>query len=379
MSKLDFLKDPEKMEVLVKANQILNIDNLNINKIIFVYTIPKVGSTSLVTSFRIFFTKQYHIIHIHDEEMLRVLSGITGVTINEIILYNKHIGKEVYVIDVYRDPIELKMSTYFEKIGCHHFNCNDDDPKLRNLDLVTKRFNDIYPYIGNGDNFLDIYNIQYNEDMPESFDFDKKYLLIEDCDVKYIKLRLMDSEIWGDILSSIFNSEIHIIHDHESESKNIKDIYSVFKNSYKIPSNFLKDIKDSSYFDFYHSTEEKDKYLYKWLQKSTESYIPFCPMKYELYEILCKENSRINYVQSHHYIDDGCICEGCMHKRNLIICKILDNKYNGEKVHHENVRKEIIVKKMINKEVINNLQKAKKRIHDNNLSLIMSELIMNKN
>ena len=56
--KLLFLKDEKKIALLVKANQILNIQKLNINKIIFIYTIPKVGSTSLVTSFRIFLLVQ---------------------------------------------------------------------------------------------------------------------------------------------------------------------------------------------------------------------------------------------------------------------------------------------------------------------------------
>jgi len=49
--------------------------------------------------------------------MLKVLYGIKNVKITEIIKKMSEKGKEVYVIDIYRDPIERKMSEYFEKIG----------------------------------------------------------------------------------------------------------------------------------------------------------------------------------------------------------------------------------------------------------------------
>ena len=73
---------------------------------IFIYTPPKVGSTTLVTSLRVSLGKSYNIIHIHDEIMLRVLTGITNVKINDIIHFLSNKGKNVYVIDVYRTPVE---------------------------------------------------------------------------------------------------------------------------------------------------------------------------------------------------------------------------------------------------------------------------------
>ena len=79
------------------------------NNIIFIYTPPKVGSTSLVSSIRISASNKFSIIHIHDEIMLNFFTGIISVTINELIQYNSYIGKKVYVIDVYRTPIERKI------------------------------------------------------------------------------------------------------------------------------------------------------------------------------------------------------------------------------------------------------------------------------
>ena len=54
---------------------------------IFIYTPPKVGSTTLVSSLRLSLGAGFSVIHIHDETMLQVLTGITNVSINDIIKY----------------------------------------------------------------------------------------------------------------------------------------------------------------------------------------------------------------------------------------------------------------------------------------------------
>jgi hypothetical protein len=122
----DFVRNSEKIRLLLEINAKLNINKFPNNKLVFVYSAPKVGSTSIVSSLRIFGTDKISVIHIHDEEMLRILGRVTGVTINEIILYNKHMGRDVYVIDVYRSPVERKISAFFEKIGAYHFNNRDE-------------------------------------------------------------------------------------------------------------------------------------------------------------------------------------------------------------------------------------------------------------
>jgi hypothetical protein len=128
-----FINNPEKMSLLAQVNNALHIDKFPTNKLVFVYSGPKVGSTSIVSSMRLFGTDRFSVIHIHDEEMLKVLGHINGITVNEIILYNKHLGKNVYVIDVFRSPIERKISTYFEKIGAYHFNNTDQNVNIYNI------------------------------------------------------------------------------------------------------------------------------------------------------------------------------------------------------------------------------------------------------
>jgi hypothetical protein len=276
----EFIKDPEKLKLLVTANEVLNINKNSNNKIIFVYSAPKVGSTSIVSSLRIFGADKFVIIHIHDEEMLKVLGHINGITVNEIILFNKYLGKDVYVIDIYRSPIERKISVFFEKIGAYHFNNTENLVNEYNVTKVINRFNNIFDYIGLGDHFMDMYNIN----IPNQFDYKNKYLLVEENGIKYIKLRLKDSIIWGHILTNIFGTRICVIKDYESSNKPIKKLYNAFKREYKIPNNFLDNIMQCKYFNYYYSPEEKIHYFNEWSQKCSENYNGYTLDQYKIYQ-----------------------------------------------------------------------------------------------
>jgi len=356
MSAFDFLNDPEKMILLRQ----LEFDKQPNKKLVFVFSAPKVGSTSIVSSLRIFCSEEINVIHIHDEEMLYVLRKIRGITINEIILYYSYIGKEVYVIDVYRSPIERKISAYFEKIGSYHFNNYDEKVNTYNVDKVIIRFNNIFPHIAIGDHFIDKYEIQ---NLPETFDFCNKFLLVEQNGVKYIKLRLKDSSLWGDILTNIFNNnnnkKIEIVKDYESANKPIKDIYSRFKNNYLIPINLLDEQMKCKYLNYYYSSDELSEYYDYWKQKSGQYLIPFSEEQYKLYNSLTLENCHIDFIQTNHYMDEGCICKACVIKRNEIMKKILNgiSLVESDKIYHDEAKQQLINKRITNVVKMNNIFK----------------------
>ena len=81
----------EYLQKLKKANESLGIsDDFNIEKnknIVFIYTPPKVGSTTLVSSIRINACSKFTVLHLHNEIMLKVLYKIKDLTILEIIKY----------------------------------------------------------------------------------------------------------------------------------------------------------------------------------------------------------------------------------------------------------------------------------------------------
>ena len=86
--------------------------------------------------------------------MLNFFTGINSITINEIIQYNSYIGKNVYVIDVYRTPIERKFSEFFEKISPYHFNNSEENINNYSIKRVTDRFNKVFPYLAVGDHYI---------------------------------------------------------------------------------------------------------------------------------------------------------------------------------------------------------------------------------
>ncbi len=347
----DFIKKPEKLKKLINANELLNINKHQHNKLIFVYSAPKVGSTSIVSSFRLFGIDKLDIIHIHDEEMLHVLANIKDITVNEIILFNKYLGKNVYVINIYRSPIERKISTFFEKIGSHHFNADDTDVNRYNILKVINRFNNIFPWIGNGDHFIDKYNIN----IPEKFDVIKKYILVNENDIKYISLRLKDSNEWGTILTNIFGFNIRTIKDYESSNKTIKDLYKYFKIHYKIPVNLLNELINDKYIKYYYSQDEINKYYNDWLIKSSDIRESYTYEQYKLYESISIENCHIDKIQLDHYFDEGCICKACSIKRMETISKILKGIDVKDRIIHYEAKSELINKRVMTANKINTL------------------------
>lgn len=345
------INSPEKLNKLMATNEMLNLTNSKHNKLVFVYSAPKVGSTSIVSSLRIFGIDKIDIIHIHDEKMLNVLAHISDVTINDLILFNKYLGKDVYVINIYRSPIERKISTFFEKIGSHHFNNYDNEVNKYNITKVIERFNNIFPYIGTGDHFIDKYDIK----IPTNFDTNNKYLLVNDSGIKYISLRLKDSNEWGRILTNILGFKIMIVKDYESSNKPIKDLYNAFKSSYKIPINLLNDEINSKYLKFYYSEDEIKNYYNEWLIKSTDIRESYTREQFELYEKITIENLHIDTIQLDHYFDEGCICRACSIKRIETMSKLLRGMNVSDKIFHSDAKNELIQKKVTRANKINGI------------------------
>jgi hypothetical protein len=309
----------------------------NSNNYIFIYTPPKVGSTTLVTSLRVSLGRSYNIIHIHDEVMLSVLTGNTGVSVNNIIEHLASKGKNVYVIDVYRTPIERKMSEFFEKISPYHFNNSEENINNYSIKRVSDRFNKVFPHIENQDHYFDKYNIEN----PIPFDFENKYTIQNINGINYIKIRLCDSHLWQQILSSIFQTDIVIIKDYQTEDKKIGELYNRFKSEYKIPENFFDIIKSCKYFKFYYSIPERNEYLNHWKTRLDNEFIPYTLSEFTFYMQLCLENQHINDVQIEHYIDNGCFCNYCSIKRRDIFFKAKKGETKFEKIIHTDVIHEV--------------------------------------
>lgn len=338
MEELEFLNDNSKIDKLKEINKKLGLENIENkykhNNVIFVYSVPKVGSTSLVSSLKLFAFFGFIIIHIHSETMLEVFTSIKNISVIELINYNGYaLKRNVIVIDIYRSPIEHKISTFFEKITSFHFNTTNELLNNYKLDKIIKRFNLIFPYIAIGDIFIDKYKI--DELVP--FDYTNKYTLYTKNNVKYLKLRLTDVNSWRKILKKVLNIDVVIVKDYSSSDKPFKNIYNLFLKSYKIPENLLNIIQSCKYFNYYYSLEERTKYIEEWRKIICENFIYMTPEEYIMYEEISMENQINNVIDTSHYIYNGCICKGCLLKRQAIIKKLLNGEdINNIKIIHEN-------------------------------------------
>jgi hypothetical protein len=359
----------------------------NYINIVFIYTPPKVGSTTLISSLRLSGAKFCIAIHIHDENMLNILTqykNYHNVTILDIIYYNSSIGKNVFVIDVYRTPVERKLSDYFENISNFHFNNNEEFIINYDNNKIIDRFNSIFPHIANIEYFNDIYNI----DVPTSFDFDNKFIMTINQNVKFIKIRLQDSNHWGQILTHLLGFEVLIIKDYITENKKIGILYNRIKNEYKIPINFLEYIQNDKYFLFYNSPLERELYLTSLANNQTNFFLPFSDSEFKFYLKISNQNQYHNFIQRNHYLDLGCICNACSNKRFNIITKIKKRDYTdytdytdylNSRVYHEqavyeqNIHKLNTIRNKINYEITkhyNDKNKHKNKHNQNNQHIV---------
>jgi hypothetical protein len=351
-----------KNDYLQRVNEILNIKKTDNRKLVFVYTQPKVGSTSIVSSLRLYAIDKIQVIHVHDETMLKMLGNIQNVSIQDIIDYNKiQLQKDVYVINVYRSPIERKISAFFEKIGSFHFNNTDENIDTNpnyTINRIITRFNNIFTHIANGDHYLDLYinnisnNIFNNDKNKFCFNHTNNYILDSDRNgVKYITLRLKDASThWNDILSTMFDTQIKVIPDYESKNKAFAKLYKEFKNVYQIPSNYLQDIQlNDKYFLYYYSPKEQEEYIQTWSKKLTSNWEGYTKEQYKLYKDISTENAILDIVKGDHYLDEGCLCNNCNYKRKIAIKHFEQSNMIIKIKHEDTIPLDILAKQHISK------------------------------
>ncbi len=341
MEILDFFSHEKVFAMEDLNSKLLNKNPAPNNNIIFVYCPPKVGSTTLVTSLRLSAAQKFTIIHVHDKTLFSAISeneNICHIEVNDYILYNKLIGKNVYVVDIFRSPVERKISEFFEYISPLHFNNSEKKINMYTLEKVINRFNNLFPYLGNSDYYRDMYSLQ---SFPEKFDFENKYLLLDMNGVKYIKLRLKDSEHWGNILTTILGTPVTIVNDYETDKKPLADLFRNFKNFYRIPSNFLEEINRDQNILYYFTDHEREDYISFWQNKQSVHFNSYTRDEYLFYTQLCLENQSQNIIQTKHYIDIGCLCVACSLKRASLLSRAMRGESISEKIIHEDAVNEI--------------------------------------
>jgi hypothetical protein len=316
-----------------------NNNNLLYRDIILLYCPEKVGSTSLATSIRTCASDNFIVFHSHQEDIFRVKGNkeMTTVYYSDIIknvgVINTELGinRKIYVIDIYRTPIERKISFFFQKLAEIHFNNTEKNLLNYPIEKIIKRFNDIYMHIDE----IDYYNERYEISKIKDFDFEKKYYKYEKDGVIYIKLRLKDIDIWGNIISEILNKKIIMIKDYSTENKVIGNLYKLFKSKYKIPINYYNYLTVCSNLKKYYSVEERNEYLEYWKNNLGPFHTGLNLQEYFIYKMISTENIFYKNNGNDHYGDDGCICVNCKKKRKIVFSNLQLGIFENTYIKHK--------------------------------------------
>ncbi len=323
----------------MNENNNYSIDSFN-RDLVLIYSPPKVGSTTLVSSIRISASDKFYVMHAHEDVIFKAtIAENRDIKFKQILNNNTYFStkfqrpRKIYVIDIYRNPIERKISEFFQKISIEHFNNSLENIAKYDIDRVTKRFNDIFPYISNEDFYFSRFNIKKEY---EKFDFENGYLLYEKDNIMYIKLRLNDSYRWGYILSKLLDTEITIIPDYRTTDKEIGDLYNNFKKKYLLPYNFYKLMCDDKSLKFYLTELDRENYLKSWFGKLTGLYHPMTNKEYKFYKKISKENEFYEEDTNLHYRDIGCVCYYCSQYRSLYLMNFKKGITNDKPIVHQN-------------------------------------------
>jgi len=244
------IKNIKFTNIITKSNK---IDTYNV----YVLCSGKSGSTTLYDTF---INNNYDCIKVHtNNEFIN-----KNYTIFESIELSKMVYDMIYIIDSYRDPIERKISSFFQ-------NIHETIPNYKNhsIESLMNDFNNIF--LKNIEEYHSLHEIllHYNIPIYNNFIKKKEYIIYKFQNIIFIKLKFKYIDNWNNILSNIFNKNINIYKSNISHDKEYNQLYTEFKKIYKIPKSYLlHNLLYDSEFIFFNSKQEIDEYYNFWLNKS---------------------------------------------------------------------------------------------------------------
>lgn len=224
----------------------------------YIYCGGKSGSTTLTKTF---IKHGYKAIQIHSEDyynkFIKKRYKLPMYTLIDISKQNKRIA----FIDVYRLPIERKISSFFQNIH------TIPNYKQKSIQELIHIFNSNHLY--QIENYHSINEIMDHYHIPhfDSFDFKNRFNMKYSNHMIFIKLHFNDIHNWNHILSKITNKSILILPENISNQKDYNIIYKQFKEQYTLPTNYLSILENDKEFKIYNTPLEQQQYLSKWSKK----------------------------------------------------------------------------------------------------------------
>jgi len=333
-------------------NEVYQKMRLEYPKIVFLYNIPKVGSTTMISSLRLYFSRKIHLYHFHDFQPFHAsIYPFQHDTFWEFIDYlvkEKH--HQVYFIDIFREPIEHKISFFFDHFR-FHFPASEDHPP--SMAQIRKRFNQCFPYLAQEDYFFTRYNLPVDS-IPSVFPSDGA-LTVEHQGVHFLKLRLRDVAQWGTLVEKFIGFRGRGLRFFK-DNATTQPTYTQFVSEYHPPITWLEETMTYPCIQFYLSETERAEYESKWRAKLAGAGVGdgagdeerwWTPEEYTFYATISHENYPIIRIDRQHYFDEGCVCSACMLQRKSIIQEIARTGSTATpKIFHQEAKLTLLKKQL---------------------------------
>lgn len=241
----------------------------NANKIILIYNMGKVGSSTLYNSLKKYFFPN-NIFHIHfiDQGNLKNVNDsfqfLLALRLKKRL--NRYKKKRIFIISIVREPIQRDISSVFQnltKIFKKPFN------EIQKLEVIN------YLHSNVDHQFFDHWFINEFEKVLginlTTYDFNKSkgYMIInhENKRILLIRLDKLNGNIY-DALKDLINLEdIKLLNENVSHKKNYHNLYTSVLSSYSPSIEKVNNIYNSKYVRFFYSDEEISQFKEKWLKK----------------------------------------------------------------------------------------------------------------
>jgi len=282
----------------VLENRKYKLEQISTDFNVFVYCSDKSGSSTLHKTMNYNGFKSLHLHNVEDYTSY-CCESIIQPDIFKLIETQASKYSNIYVIDVYRTPIERKISSLFEVYGKKFLN-------MSNNEIYNFCDDNIY-YASNYQSITEICE-HYNIQKPTSFSNKQKYIILTHKNIKIILLKFDDIKNWDKILSKIFNKNITIISDNISKDKVYYDKLKHIQENYNIPLFMVDVVKNDYYFDKLNSKTFKLNYLNSWKKRTKPNNFKRIPNDFNvhLYKQLNEDLKHLNDIELIlHYENEG--------------------------------------------------------------------------
>ena len=194
-----------------------------------------------------------------------------AISVHDVLQQNKKLHDDIWVIDSYRDPIERKISGFFETLD-DYLPGYQKHSVSELVDICNRKWFREFKSFREWYHPLNEIMVLFGMPRIDKFDFDKKYEIRHHENIKFVKLRFNDIADWGDILSTIFGRKMKITKGNVSDKKSYNKLYDNFKTLYKVPRWYLKEAVNYLEFKTFNNEQEQIRYLEKWGEKVTDEY-----------------------------------------------------------------------------------------------------------